>query len=147
MVDDQKHAREVYIDKLGFLVRYDVPMGEFSWLTVTSPEGPDDVELLLEPTNFPPARVYQEELRKAGIAAASFNVEDIYREVERLRALGFKILSEPAKMGTATVAAFDDTCGNLIQLVQKIVRMLLSLWPRNLAAQSRRTSRKNERKC
>jgi len=118
MVDDQKRAREVYVDKLGFVVKYDEPMGEFNWLTVTSPDGPDDVELLLEPTNFPPARVFQDELKRAGIPAASFNVNDVGAEVDRLRAMGFEILSEPAKMGSAMVASFDDTCGNIIHIYE-----------------------------
>jgi catechol 2,3-dioxygenase-like lactoylglutathione lyase family enzyme len=118
MVDDQTKAREVYVDKLGFVIKYDEPMGEFNWLTVTSPDGPDDVELLLEPTNFPPAKVFQNELKKAGIPAASFNVDDVNVEVDRLRSIGFEILSEPAKMGSATVASFDDTCGNIIHIYE-----------------------------
>jgi predicted enzyme related to lactoylglutathione lyase len=45
-------------------------------------------------------------------------VDDINNEIERLRSLGFEITSEPAKMGSATVAAFDDTCGNIINIYE-----------------------------
>jgi len=117
MVNDQVRAREFYTEKLGFVVKEDIPMGEFHWLTVVSSEE-SAVEMLLEPTNFPPARVYQSELYKAGIAAKGFYVDDVEAEFERLSSLGVRFTAEPAKMGPATVATFDDTCGNLIQIYQ-----------------------------
>ena len=117
MVNDQVRAREFYTEKLGFVVKEDIPMGEFHWLTVVSSEEPT-VEMLLEPTNFPPARIYQGELYKAGIAAKGFYVDNVEAEFERLSGLGVRFTAEPAKMGPATVATFDDTCGNLIQIYQ-----------------------------
>jgi predicted enzyme related to lactoylglutathione lyase len=93
-------------------------MGEAKWLTVVSPEGPDDIELLLEPMGFPPARTYQEALFKAGIPATAFFVEDIQKEYARMKKLGVVFRSEPTKAGPVTVAVFEDTCGNLIQLCQ-----------------------------
>jgi catechol 2,3-dioxygenase-like lactoylglutathione lyase family enzyme len=118
MVNDQARAREFYTKKLGFTIKQDDPIGEFNWLTVVSPEGHDDMEMLLEPTNFPPARVYQQALYDAGIAATGFFTDDIHGEYERLKKLGVEFTDEPAKMGPATVATFDDTCGNLIKLYQ-----------------------------
>jgi len=117
MVNDQVKAREFYTEKLGFVIKQDIPMGEFHWLTVASP-GDDGVEMLLEPTNFPPARIYQVELYKAGIAATGFYVDDVEGEFERLSRIGVRFTAEPSKMGPATVATFDDTCGNLIQIYQ-----------------------------
>jgi catechol 2,3-dioxygenase-like lactoylglutathione lyase family enzyme len=116
MVEDQCRAREFYTQKLGFVIKNDIPMGEFVWLTLVSPDGPGDIELLLEPTNFPPSRTYQAALKQAGIAAAGFYVANVEEEVARLRSLGVEITTEPAPMGSATVAAFDDTCGNIIQI-------------------------------
>lgn len=116
MVDDQLRARKFYTDKLGFVIKYDVPMGDFNWLTVVSPED-DSMELRLEPVNFPPARVYQSELFRAGIAAAAFNVDNIEETVSNLRAAGVEI-SEPVPMGSAMVATLNDTCGNLISLYE-----------------------------
>lgn len=118
MVNDQARAREFYTKKLGFTIKQDDPMGEFNWLTVVSPDGHDDVEMLLEPTNFPPARVYQQALYDAGIATKGFFTDDIHGEYERLKKLGVEFTVEPSQMGPAMVATFDDTCGNLIQLYQ-----------------------------
>ena len=77
MVDDQRKALKFYTEKLGFILKHDVPVGEYSWLTVVSPEAPDGVELLLEPMGFAPAREYQKQLFDAGIPATSFGVDDI----------------------------------------------------------------------
>jgi predicted enzyme related to lactoylglutathione lyase len=93
-------------------------MGEHKWLTVVSPEEPDTVELLLEPMGFEPAKVFQEALFKAGIPWTAFNVDDIEKEYKRLSALGVAFSMSPTQMGPATIAVFDDTCGNNIQIVQ-----------------------------
>jgi catechol 2,3-dioxygenase-like lactoylglutathione lyase family enzyme len=118
MVDDQEKAFKFYTDVLGFVKCNDIPLGEFKWLTVVSPEGPNDIELLLEPMGFPPARTYQKALFEAGIPAAVFAVDDIQKEYERMSKLGVVFRSEPTKMGSVTVAVFEDTCGNLIQVAQ-----------------------------
>ena len=118
MVDDQARALKFYTEVLGFVLSKDIPMGEYRWLTVVSPEGPGDIELLLEPMGFPPARVYQKALFEAGIPATAFSVDDIHKEFERMKALGVKFKQEPTKMGPVTISVFEDTCGNLIQMVQ-----------------------------
>jgi len=118
MVDDQDKALKFYTEVLGFVKKTDIPLGEASWLTVVSPEGPDDIELLLEPMGFPPARTYQKALFEAGIPLTSFAVEDVQKEYERMQGLGVVFSMAPTEMGTVTVAVFDDTCGNFIQLVQ-----------------------------
>jgi predicted enzyme related to lactoylglutathione lyase len=87
-------------------------------LTVVSPEGPGDIELLLEPTGFSPARTYQQALFDAGTPLTAFNVEDIQSEYERLEKLGVVFKSKPTQMGPVTIAVLEDTCGNLIQLYQ-----------------------------
>lgn len=117
-VDDQDKALDFYTKVLGFVKKEDIPLGEFKWLTVVSPEGPDDIELLLEPNNNPAARTFQEAIFKQGIPLTSFAVEDIQEEYERMEKLGVAFTMKPARMGPTTVAVFDDTCGNLIQLYQ-----------------------------
>jgi catechol 2,3-dioxygenase-like lactoylglutathione lyase family enzyme len=52
-------ALAVYTGILGFVLKRDTPMGEHRFLTVISPEGHDDVERLLEPFGFPPARTFR----------------------------------------------------------------------------------------
>ena len=118
MVDDQDKALKFYTEVLGFVVSKDIPMGGPRWLTVVSSEGPDDIELLLEPLGFPPARTFQKALFEAGIPATMFAVSDIQKEYERMKKLGVAFRSEPTKMGPTTIAVFEDTCGNLIQLYQ-----------------------------
>ena len=118
MVDDQAKALAFYTDILGFVKKHDVPLGEHRWLTVVSPELPHEVELLLEPMGFEPARAYQKALFDAGIPLTQFYVDDIEKEYERLLGLGVKFSISPTPMGPVKLAVFDDTCGNRIQIVQ-----------------------------
>ena len=118
LVDDQAKALTFYTDLLGFVLKHDVPVGDYRWLTVVSPEGHDDVELLLEPNAFPPAQVFQRALVDAGIPLTSFAVNDVRAEFARLKGLGVRFTTEPTEMGPVTIAVFDDTCGNLIQIAQ-----------------------------
>lgn len=118
VVEDQSRALEFYTKVIGFEVKNDIPMGDFRWLTVISPEGVAGVELVLEPAAFPPAKTYQKALFDAGIPATAFISSDIAAEYDRLKALGVKFRGEPQSMGPVTSVAFEDTCGNLINLVQ-----------------------------
>ena len=121
-VDDQEKALKFYTEKLGFIKKADIPVGEFKWLTVVSPEGPDDIELLLEPNDNPAAETYQKAIYEQGIPAASFEVADIQSEFARLTKLGVVFMTPPTETGPVTIAVFDDTCGNLIQIVQQSVQ-------------------------
>lgn len=118
-VSDQDKALKFYTEVLGFVKKTEIPLGTARWLTVVSPEGPEGIELLLEPMGFPPARTYQEALYAAGIPLTAFGVDDIQKEHERLEKRGVVFKSKPTTMGPVTVAVLDDTCGNLIQLVQQ----------------------------
>ncbi|MEU1299520.1 VOC family protein [Streptomyces shenzhenensis] len=116
-VDDQEKALRFYTDVLGFVKKHDIPLGEDRWLTVVSPEEPNGTELLLEPSGHPAVQPYKTALVQDGIPAASFAVDDVQAESDRLRALGVHFTQEPLAMGTVTTAVLDDTCGNLIQIV------------------------------
>jgi catechol 2,3-dioxygenase-like lactoylglutathione lyase family enzyme len=118
LVDDQDKALKFYTEMLGFVKKTEIPMGEFKWLTVVSPSGPEDIELALEPTGFAPAKTYQKALFEAGIPAMAFAVDDIQEEYKRMQRLGVEFRGEPKKMGPVTAVLFEDTCGNLIQLYQ-----------------------------
>ena len=118
MVDDQDKALKFYTEKLGFVKKTEIPLGEHKWLTVVSGEEPDGVELLLEPMGFAPAKVFQKALKDAGIPLTAFHVHNIQSEYERLEKLGVKFSMKPTQMGPATLAVLNDTCGNNIQLVQ-----------------------------
>lgn len=118
MVADQERALDFYTSKMGFTKQTDIPMGPFRWLTVSAPEGVAGVELVLEPLGFPPSREYQKALFEAGIPATAFITNDIHAEYKRLKDSGVQFRGEPQSMGPITTVLFEDTCGNLINLVQ-----------------------------
>jgi len=120
MVDDQQKALTFYTNILGFIMKADIPMGEYRWLTVVSPDGSRSVELLLEPNANPAARAFQKAMYEQGIPASMFLVNDIQQEYQRMKILGVKFRSAPASMGPVIAAVLDDTCGNLIQLYQQV---------------------------
>jgi catechol 2,3-dioxygenase-like lactoylglutathione lyase family enzyme len=119
MVDDQDKALAFYRDVLGFELKHDIPMGQFRWLTLTSPGDPDGVELLLEPDAHPAAKPFKSAVKQDGIPYTSFGVDDVQAEYTRLCAEGVRFTQPPTAMGPVTTAVFDDTCGNLIQIAQK----------------------------
>nr|WGD72823.1 methylglyoxalase [Bacillus subtilis] len=117
-VQDQDKALKFYTEKLGFIKKEDVPMGKFRWITLVSPDDQDGTELLLEPNEHPAAKEYQKKIFSEG-PTTMFGVADIQKEYNRLKEKGVTFTMEPTKMGEVTIAVFDDTCGNLIQIVQK----------------------------
>ncbi len=118
MVDDQEKALAFYTNVLGFQKKHDIPVGEYRWITVTSPEGHADVELSLEPNANPAGKAFQQAMFAQGILVASFESRDIGAECARLRSAGVAFAREPMNAGAVTIAVFADTCGNLIQLHQ-----------------------------
>ena len=120
MVDDQDKALKFYTEVLGFRKKHDIPVGEFKWLTVVSPEGPDDLELSLEPNENPAGKTFQKAMFEQRIPITAFEVSDIAKECDRLEALGVAFTKKPTRQGPVMVAVFSDTCGNLIQLYQPI---------------------------
>jgi glyoxylase I family protein len=119
MVDDQDKALKFYTDVLGFRKKHDIPIGQYKWLTVVSPEGPDDIELSIEPNANPAAKTFQKAMFDQGIPLAAFEVGDIEKEFARLEADGVAFTKKPTRQGPVIIAVFSDTCGNLIQLYQR----------------------------
>lgn len=118
IVNDQQKALAFYTKTLGFIVKHNIPMGEFSWITLVSSEEPDGVELGIEPNQHPASRTFQAALMADGIPWTAFSVDDIGSEFKRLEEAGVTFTQKPTKAGGATTAIFDDTCGNLIQLIE-----------------------------
>lgn len=117
-VDDQAKALDFYTTVLGFQKKTSIDLGSASWLTVVSPDQPNGTELLPEPSGHPAVGPYKDALVEDGIPAASFAVDDVQAEFDRLRAKGVRFIQEPVEMGGVAMAVFDDTCGNLIQIVR-----------------------------
>lgn len=118
MVNDQDRALKFYTEIVGFQKKHEIPVGEYRWITVVSPEGPDELELSLEPNANPAARAFQEAMFSQKIPLAAFETSDIDGDYKRLSSLGVVFLSEPTLAGPVKIAIFSDTCGNLIQLYQ-----------------------------
>ncbi|KAA9107947.1 VOC family protein [Microbacterium rhizomatis] len=116
LVDDQAKALAFYTDKLGFVVKNDVDLGEYRWLTVVGENEPDGVELLLEPDAHPAAKPFKAALVEDGIPYTSFAVDDVHATHAALEASGVVFVQGPTVMGPVITAVLDDTCGNLIQL-------------------------------
>jgi catechol 2,3-dioxygenase-like lactoylglutathione lyase family enzyme len=116
-VDDQDKALKFYTEVLGFVKKTEIPLGDARWLTVVAADDPEGTELLLEPDGHPAVGPFKRALVEDGIPYKSFAVSDVQREYDRLRAAGVRFTQEPLEMGDVTTAVFDDTCGNLIQIV------------------------------
>src|SRR5699024_10853845 len=118
-VDNQDKALAFYTDILGFVKKHDVPAGNFRWLTVVSKDDENGTELVLEPNDNIAAQDYQNSLMQQGIPATMFGTDDIDEEFKRLKSHGVEFTMEPKAAGEIKLAVFNDTCGNLIQLIEQ----------------------------
>ena len=117
-VDNQQKALDFYIQKLRFVKKNDIPLGEHRWLTVVSRDDQNGVELLLEPSVHPAVAPYREALIADRIPLTSFQVSDLDHEYQRLLKDGVTFIHPPTDTGDSRIAVFDDTCGNFIQIVE-----------------------------
>lgn len=118
LIDDPDKAFRFYTEVLGFVVKRRIPTGKYDFVTVVSPEEPQGTELLLEPDEHPAGKAFKQAMYEESIPIATFFVEDVQQEYERLKQGGVRFLMEPTKMGEQTMAVFDDACGNYIQIAQ-----------------------------
>jgi catechol 2,3-dioxygenase-like lactoylglutathione lyase family enzyme len=126
LVDDQDKALEFYTKALGFAEKANIPVDGAKWLTVVSPEAPDGVEVLLEPDwnpmiqidGEPAGKVFKRKLYEAGIPYTALTTDDLDKDCEQMKSRGVRFTMEPTKTNFGAQAVFDDTCGNLIMLMQ-----------------------------
>ena len=118
-VDDQDKALRFYTEILGFEKKEEVPVGEYRWLTVGARGEEDGTQLVLEPDAHPAVKPFKDALVDDGIPFTSFAVDNVEAEYERLRSLGVRFTQPPTNLGPATMAVFEDTCGNLIAIAQR----------------------------
>ena len=117
-VDDQEKALRFYTEVLGFAKKADFSQGPFRWLTVTSAEEPGGTELQLALNDNPAAKAYQQAVFQQGRPAAMFYTDDVKADYERIKSRGGEFTMPPTDVTASTIAMLNDTCGNLIQLVQ-----------------------------
>lgn len=128
LVDNQEKALKFYTETLDFIKKTDFPVGgNARWLTVVASDGPEDVEILLEPNwnpaiqidGKPAAAEWQKILFNAAIPVTIFGVADIEKEYARLHEAGVKFTQPPTQAGPVKIATFEDTCGNLIRIAER----------------------------
>ena len=117
-VDDHDKALRFYTEVLGFVKKADFSNGPYRRLTVASPEEPDGTELQLEKNDNPAAKAYQQAIFQQGQPAAMFYTDDVQADFERIKARGAEFTMPPTDTTGSKIAVLNDTCGNLIQLVQ-----------------------------
>jgi predicted enzyme related to lactoylglutathione lyase len=117
-VDDQEKALRFYTDVLGFVKKADFSQGPFRWLTVASAEDPEGAELQLALNDNPAARASQQATFEQGRPAAMFYSDDVQADYERIKGRGAEFTMPPTDVTASKIAMLNDTCGNLIQLVQ-----------------------------
>ena len=118
LVHDQAEALRFYTEVLGFVKKADFSQGPYRWLTVASAEEPDGAELQLARNDNPAANTFQQAIFQQGQPAAMFFTDDVQRDYERMKAAGAEFTMPPTKVTGSTIAMVNDTCGNLIQIVQ-----------------------------
>jgi len=117
-VDDQEKALRFYTEVLGFAKKADFSNGPYRWLTLASPEDMEGVELQLALNDNPAAKAYQQAILQQGQPAIMFFTDDVKSDYERISARGAEFTMPPTSVPGSTIAKLNDTCGNLIQLVQ-----------------------------
>lgn len=116
IVNDPIEAFAFYTNVLGFVEKLFMP--EAVLAIVASPEDPDGTSVMLEPNDNPISKSFQVGVYEAGLPVIIFGVSDVQKEYERLTGLGVAFTQEPTETDAGTMAVFDDTCGNLIQIHQ-----------------------------
>jgi catechol 2,3-dioxygenase-like lactoylglutathione lyase family enzyme len=122
---DQDSAYDFYVNKLGFTVHTDAPMGPGKrWLTVTPPEQPDlEISLMAigEGMMFKTdAAEKMRELVEAGtFGFGVFECSDLRATYEELSAKGVEFTKPPTEEFYGYEALFKDDSGNWFSLGQK----------------------------
>lgn len=122
---DQDSAYDFYVNKLGFEVRTDAPMGPgMRWLTV-SPKDQRDIEIILMPVkpgmslNEEKAKALTELVKAGTFGFGVFECDDIYATYEELKAKGVQFTKPPKKEFYGVECLFKDDSGNWFSLGQK----------------------------
>lgn len=122
---DQESAHNFYVNKLGFKVHTDAPIGPgMRWLTVVAPEQPD-VEITLMPIadgmmfKDGAAAQMKELVKKGTFGFGVFECNDLNATYEELKAKGVEFKKPPTKEFYGYEALFVDDSGNWFSLGQK----------------------------
>lgn len=122
---NQDSAYDFYVNKLGFSVHTDAPMGPgMRWLTVCPPEQ-SDIEIVLMPIEEgmmfkDGAAEKMRELVKSGtFGFGVFECNDLVATYEEMKAKGVVFKKPPTKEFYGYEALFTDDSGNWFSLGEK----------------------------
>lgn len=122
---DQESAYDFYVNKLGFKVHTDAPMGEgMRWLTVY-PQDQPDLEITL--MSIQSGMMFNDEtaeqmrglVKNGTFGFGVFECKDIYATYEELKSKGVEFSKPPKKEFYGIEAVFKDDSGNWFSLGQK----------------------------
>ena len=116
-VDNLDKALSFYTDVLGFVKKADFSQGPYRWLTVASPEDLDGTASRALKDD-PAAAAFQRAKFQQSQPAIMFYTNDVKGDYERIKARGAEFTMPPTDVTASTIAILNDTCGNLVQLVQ-----------------------------
>lgn len=112
-VADQDKAKAFYIEKLGFELREDAPMGASRWIAVAPKGARTEVILYKLDENW---EHYRQVMGKS--QAVTFNVTDMAALFADLKAKGVHILQEPETQPWGTYMMIRDEDDNGLLLVE-----------------------------
>jgi catechol 2,3-dioxygenase-like lactoylglutathione lyase family enzyme len=122
---DQNSAYDFYVNKLGFIVNTDAPMGPGArWLTVCPPEQPDlEIALMAISEGMMFTKGAAESMRKlvadGTFGFGVFECNDLLATYEELKAKGVEFKKVPTQEFYGFEALFKDDSGNWFSLGQK----------------------------
>ena len=122
---NQASAYDFYVNKLGFKVHTDAPLGNDNrWLTVTPPDQPEvEISLLLVAENEMFSKeavpIVTELIQKGTFGHGGFECNDIYATYEELTSKGVEFAKPPKEEFYGVAAVFKDDSGNWFSLTQK----------------------------
>ena len=122
---NQDSAYDFYVNKLGFKVHTDAPMGPgMRWLTVTPPDQPD-LEIILQAIHEgsmfkeEAAKQMKELVKKGTFGFGVFECDDLLATYEELKTKGVVFKKPPTKEFYGYEALFVDDSGNWFSLGEK----------------------------
>jgi catechol 2,3-dioxygenase-like lactoylglutathione lyase family enzyme len=122
---NQDSAYDFYVNKLGFKVNTDAPMGPGArWLTVCPPEQPDlEISLMAieEGMMFKngTAKHMRDLVKQGTFGFGVFECKNLLATYEELKARGVEFTKPPTKEFYAFEALFKDDSGNWFSLGEK----------------------------
>jgi predicted enzyme related to lactoylglutathione lyase len=121
---DHDQAKDFYVNKLGFEVKFDEKMANgFRWLTV-SPKGQPELQIILmkvvksSKLQDQDVAAIGELMQKGAFGAGVFQTADCRKTYEELKAKGVQFLSPPKEQFYGVEAVFCDPFGNWFSMTE-----------------------------